>query len=293
MADDDADSPPPSVSLSLLNEELSSSTLAALTEFLRERVSVDDDSPAVSAAAAAVGSTLASREDSVATTTASSSDQLTAQGEDNGDSILAGNFSEVWGMSQFWYDDETAETIGKEVIRIMEERDRERGFGEGDENLVWHERSTKTGTGGIVLVAAGTSGEGEEEGITTAGERDGRPQAVRIGQPLRGEAGGAEGELAGEGHGGGDAAKGGRDRDEGADESEAGRRGGKRRARCACVSCPTLYRYLVVSGVALVESGAAPWCRYAGAARRLAQEQHVMWRTTGAVARARAASVRP
>jgi len=81
----------------------------------------DDDVPALTGAtAAALREFLAEAEAVRAKAAARAANENGGDGDDEGD--VEALFSEDWGLSQFWYTDETAETVARAVIKVATER---------------------------------------------------------------------------------------------------------------------------------------------------------------------------
>ncbi|CAI5467696.1 unnamed protein product [Closterium sp. Yama58-4] len=103
---------------SLLAEELSASTLAALQDFLSAQAAAAQQQHALSAQAAQTGSEEGGR---------AGGDEAGGAARDGEGAGVTGEqeavedalFAEDWGLSQFWYDAHTSATVAAEVARLM------------------------------------------------------------------------------------------------------------------------------------------------------------------------------
>ncbi|CAI5507755.1 unnamed protein product [Closterium sp. Naga37s-1] len=172
----DASPSPPSsscVDASLLAEELSASTLAALQDFLSAQAAAAQHQHALSAQAAETGSAEGGRAggDEAGGTARDGEGAGTTGGQEAAEDAL---FAEDWGLSQFWYDAHTSATVAAEVARLMGgdaacARADEEGKGEEAEEKPREEADGESAGGGKGVERKEGRGNGEGEGESSVG----------------------------------------------------------------------------------------------------------------------------
>ncbi|CAI7819083.1 unnamed protein product [Closterium sp. NIES-54] len=172
----DASPSPPSsscVDASLLAEELSASTLAALQDFLSAQAAAAQHQHALSAQAAETGSAEGGSAggDEAGGTARDGEGAGTTGGQEVAEDAL---FAEDWGLSQFWYDAHTSATVAAEVARLMggdaacARADEERK-GEEAEEKPREEADGESAGGGKGVERKEARGNGEGEGESSVG----------------------------------------------------------------------------------------------------------------------------
>ncbi|CAI5980178.1 unnamed protein product [Closterium sp. NIES-64] len=181
----DASPSPPSsscVDASLLAEELSASTLAALQDFLSAQAAAAQHQHALSAQAADTGSAEGGRAggDEAGGAARDGEGAGTTGGQEAVEDAL---FAEDWGLSQFWYDAHTSATVAAEVARLMGggaacARADEEGKGEEAEEKPREEADGESAGGGKGVERKEGRGNGEGEGESSVGS--GGPRSILL-----------------------------------------------------------------------------------------------------------------